>query len=177
MCDIRVDTERLLLLPISYGCMRSLIDGTQTELEKQGFLICDDWISLEVLQYLDIIRALMSKDTAPDGFFTWAVIERDSRVIIGDVGFKGHPNELGVIDIGYGIAACARGKGYATEAVTALLAWAFSQPGARRVSAECLDDNSASIHILKKMGMKEIVRDGSTVFWEVKRDEFVNTSL
>ncbi len=172
--ELRIETKRLLLLPISYQCMTSLLDGTQTELEKQGYLICDDWITLEVLQYLDIIRSFMPPDMPPDGFFTWAIIERGSKLVIGDVGFKGPPNEMGVIDIGYGIAPCARGKGYATEAVLAMMEWAFSQPGVRRISAECLDDNGASIHILQKAGMKEMIRDGNTIFWEIKREAFVH---
>ncbi len=173
MNDLRVQTKRLLLLPISYACMTALLDGTQTELEQQGYLLCDDWITFDVLKYLDIIRSFMSSDEPPDGFFTWAIIEPASGLVIGDVGFKGRPNELGVVDIGYGIAACARGKGFATEAVSAMMSWAFSQPGVRRISAECLDDNAASIHILKKMGMREMLRDDNIIFWEIKREDFV----
>ncbi len=171
--ELKIETKRLLLLPISYGCMTQLLDGTQTELEKQGYLLCDDWITLDVLRYFDIIRSFMSEDQPPNGFYTWAVVERGSGLVIGDVGFKGAPNELGAVDIGYGIAPCAREKGYATEAVLAAMAWAFAQPGVRRISAECLEDNVASIHILKKSGMKELIRDGNVILWEIKRKDFL----
>lgn len=174
MGELKIGTKRLMLLPISYNCMTELLDGTQTELERQGYLLCEDWITLEVLRYFDIIRSFMSPTLPPDGYFTWAVIERGSRLVIGDVGFKGPPNELGAVDIGYGIAPCARGKGYATEAVLAAMAWAFEQPRVRRILAECLQDNAASIHILKKIGMKEMFCEDNEIFFELKREDFVN---
>ncbi len=176
MEDLRVETERLLILPMSYSFMTNLLEGTQTDLELQGYLLCEGWVNMEVLSYVDIIRSLMPPEGTVDGFYTWAVIDKHTGMIIGDIGFKGRPNELGIIDIGYGLAPSARGRHIATEAVLAMLQWAFAQPGVRRVSAECLDDNTASVRILKNMGMREMLRDGNTIFWEVKREQFLQPS-
>lgn len=173
MDELRVETERLLLLPMSYEFMNALLDNRPTELEEQGYTLSEGWINLEVLNYVDILHSLIPEDRVIDGFYTWVIIERQARRIIGDVGFKGRPNELGVVDIGYGLAPAERGKHYATEAVRALLTWVFSQSGVRRVSAECAEDNIASIRILTNMGMQEMMRDGSTIFWELKKDQFV----
>lgn len=173
MTELRVETERLLMLPMSFEFMNALLENRPTELEEQGYTLSEGWINLEVLNYVDILRSLMPKDRVIDGFYTWVIIEKHTRRIIGDVGFKGQPSELGVVDIGYGLAPAERGRHYATEAVRAMLSWVFSQPGIRRVSAECMDDNTPSIRILTKMGMQKMMRDGSTIFWELKKDQFV----
>lgn len=172
MNGLRIETERLLLLPISYDCMGELLEGKPCALEREGFALSDEWVTIELLRYFDILRSFMPPGGTPDGFYTWAIIERAARMVIGDVGFKGPPNELGAMDIGYGIAPASREKGYATEAVTAALRWVFAQPGVRRVSAECVEDNAPSVHILKKTGMREMLRDASTIYWELKNEDF-----
>jgi RimJ/RimL family protein N-acetyltransferase len=57
-------------------------------------------------------------------------------------------------EIGYIFDPAYGGRGYATEAVTALLAYAFDQLGIRRITAGCFADNHASARILEKVGMR-----------------------
>ena len=45
-------------------------------------------------------------------------------------------------------------QGYATEAVGAMVAYAFDQLGIRRITAGCFADNLASARILEKVGMR-----------------------
>ena len=80
----------------------------------------------------------------------WQIATWDGAVI-GDGGFKGAPKN-GEVELGYGIDAPFRGKGYAEEAARALVGWAFSQNGVDLVSAETAPDNAASQHILQKLG-------------------------
>jgi len=58
-------------------------------------------------------------------------------------------------EIGYELSADHWGKGYATEAAGAMLAFAFSQLGIHRASAHCNAGNTASIHVLEKLGMRQ----------------------
>jgi RimJ/RimL family protein N-acetyltransferase len=57
-------------------------------------------------------------------------------------------------EIGYIFDPAYGGKGYATEAVTAMLAYAFERLGLRRVTAGCYADNHPSVRILEKVGMR-----------------------
>ena len=41
--------------------------------------------------------------------------------MIGAAGFQGPPDDTGAVRVGYGLAESARGHGYATEALRALL--------------------------------------------------------
>ena len=77
---------------------------------------------------------------------------------VGSVGFFGPPETAadGVpeAEIGYGLVEDARGRGFATEAVSALVAAAEAE-GAR-VRASVLPDNQPSIRVLAKCGFTEL---------------------
>lgn len=47
-----------------------------------------------------------------------------------------------------------RNKGYATEAVSAVLQWAFDDPAVTAVEAETDSENAASVRVLEKCGFK-----------------------
>lgn len=49
------------------------------------------------------------------------VVRNFNGVINGDIGFKGEPDENKVIEIGYGLLEKYWNKGYATEALGALI--------------------------------------------------------
>jgi len=70
------------------------------------------------------------------------------------------------------VNASYQGRGYATEMAQALVAWALRQPTVRRVTAECLEDNPASIRVLEKSGFVQSGRrkdeEGPLLLWERK---------
>lgn len=55
---------------------------------------------------------------------------------------------------GYVLRESHWGQGYATEALSALVDWALSQPGIYRASASCDVDNPASGRVMEKAGMR-----------------------
>jgi RimJ/RimL family protein N-acetyltransferase len=57
-------------------------------------------------------------------------------------------------ELGYRIRRGAWGFGYATEGARALVAKALEAEGYRRVYAHALDDNTASIHVMEKAGLR-----------------------
>jgi RimJ/RimL family protein N-acetyltransferase len=79
-------------------------------------------------------------------------------VAVGSIGFFGPPQPAAdgtpEVEIGYGLVEDARGLGYATEAVTAMVAAAEGE-GAR-VRASVLPDNQRSIRVLAKCGFTEL---------------------
>jgi RimJ/RimL family protein N-acetyltransferase len=88
----------------------------------------------------------------------------DGRAI-GGIGFKGQP-EGGCVEIGYGLAPSARGRGYAAEAVVALLSVAADH-GLSRVIADTTLDNIASQRTLVRAGFYLIRTDGELNYYEV----------
>ena len=80
----------------------------------------------------------------------WKMILKETNAVIGDLGFKGGPQK-GTVEIGYGLEQDYAGQGLMTEAVEAMLDWAFVQDGIYAVEAETVPDNAASQRILHKM--------------------------
>jgi [ribosomal protein S5]-alanine N-acetyltransferase len=82
-----------------------------------------------------------------------AVIERETGRLIGDAGLYPVEGADGDVEIGYTLARDAWGRGYATEAATALVEHARTTLSATRVVATVDPANAASKHVLEKVGM------------------------
>lgn len=93
------------------------------------------------------------------GFGYWAIIESETGRFVGEAGFADFrrdivPSMKGVPELGYILDPRAHRKGYATEAVRAVLAWGdehFSDP---RTVAMIAPENAASIRVAEKCGYK-----------------------
>ncbi len=100
--------------------------------------------------YREMLQGSIDHPEQREWFAIW-MIESKEGIHIGDLSFKGLGPD-GSAEIGYGISDEFRGKGYATEAVGAAVAWALRQPGVRCVEAETEPRNMASQRVLEKCG-------------------------
>ena len=94
----------------------------------------------------------------PGGWVQLSVQEREGGGLVGDVGLSPADGEPGVIKVGYTIAPAFQGRGYATEAVGTLVAYAFETLGAEVVRAYASVDNAPSIRVAEKVGMRLVER-------------------
>lgn len=83
----------------------------------------------------------------------------DAPTVAGIVGFKGAP-ERGSVEVGYSILPPFRRRGYATEAVAALIELAFAHDEVDRVIAQTMPDLTPSIRVLVRSGF-EFVGEGT----------------
>jgi RimJ/RimL family protein N-acetyltransferase len=81
------------------------------------------------------------------------VIGTVSLAVVDGMGQPGMPPRTEA-DLGYIFDPAYGGHGYATEAVSAMVAYAFDRLGVRRITAGCFADNLASVRILEKVGMR-----------------------
>ncbi len=97
------------------------------------------------------------------GYGYWAVEDKATGRVAGDIGLADFARDIAppldmAPEAGWALASWARGKGYATEAMLAALAWADADlPGLR---AHCMLDanNIASVRVAQKCGFKEFAR-------------------
>jgi len=94
----------------------------------------------------------------PGGWVQFTVEERDGGRLVGDVGISPADGEPGVLKVGYTISPTVQGRGYATEAVRALVDYALETLGADVVRAYASADNLPSIRVAEKAGMRLIER-------------------
>jgi RimJ/RimL family protein N-acetyltransferase len=97
------------------------------------------------------------------GFGYWVVEEKSSGAFVGEVGFADYkrniqPSLKGIPEIGWVLASHAHGKGYATEAVRAALAWGDAHFGAIRTACIIDAPNLPSIRVATKCGYRESTR-------------------
>jgi aminoglycoside 6'-N-acetyltransferase len=125
------------------------------------------------------ILEMAGRQPGEPGWVQFSVIERATGRLIGDVGLSGVAGEPGVVKVGYTIAPAFQGRGYGTEAIRALVAYAFDVLGAEVVRAYADADNTASHRVAEKVGMRLVERfssvdDGqewSGVRYELRREE------
>jgi GNAT superfamily N-acetyltransferase len=96
-----------------------------------------------------------------------AIVKRDNSQIVGSVGFaaclmpfgqlpsfeptRHFTNEIGLF---WALFPEHWGHGYATEAAAAMIAYAFEQLGLRRIVATTEHDNTRSINVMRRLGMR-----------------------
>jgi RimJ/RimL family protein N-acetyltransferase len=126
----------------------------------------------------DTLRAeidLMSRRAPGDrGWVQLSVLERESGRLVGDVGMSPAEGEPGVMKIGYTIEPASQGRGYATEAVAALVDYLFDELGVEIVRMYADADNVASIRVAEKVGMRleeRFHRTSADESWEGVRYE------
>lgn len=92
------------------------------------------------------------------GYGCWAIEERASGRCIGDIGYadfkRGIPMLEGVPEMCWVLAAEAHGKGYASEAVAAALAWGREHFGEHHCACIIAPDNAGSVKVATKAGFQ-----------------------
>jgi ribosomal-protein-alanine N-acetyltransferase len=114
---------------------------------------------------------------APDeiGWWVWLASLRDGGEAVGVCGLGGPPDADGAVTLGYSVYPHVEGRGYATEAAGALVAWAMEQPGVHMVRATVPLGHVASIRVALKLGMVDVGRAvdpeaGAVTVFERARD-------
>jgi [ribosomal protein S5]-alanine N-acetyltransferase len=168
-----IDTVRLQLMPFAPAHLLALIEGTEPFAECFGLPAAEGvrefFVSADVSPaWLAQLRTSATPDPWLHGY---AVVDRESRSVVGSVGFKGPPDEEGMVEIGYGIVPGFQGRGYATEAAEAVVALAFGDGRVTRVRAHTLPTPNASTRVLAKCGFQRLgevedPEDGLVWRWE-----------
>ena len=114
----------------------------------------------------------------PGGWVQLSVELRDSGQLVGDVGLSPDEHDPAIIKVGYTMDPVFQGRGYATEAVRALIDYAFDALGAETVRAFASAENLASIRVAEKVGLRleerfERTYDGET--WQGVRYELARS--
>ena len=133
------------LVPVTPALARAVVDG-----DDLGALPrVPDWPHADTA---DALRPLAEHpdDTGPGTFLVL-----HEGLVVGDCGWFGPPDEDGEVEIGYGLAPSARGKGLGTATVRALVSWVRAQ-GAAHVRAEVLPGNEASLRLLAGLGFEVV---------------------
>lgn len=149
-----VTTARLHLIAPDVEIWRAMLDG-HAGAAVEGYPTEGDLV---------MARLVADGHLAPGEWGPWQVIERETGLLVGGVGFKGAPDDEGVVEIGYGLAPVARGRGLAAEAVAALVEHARSR-GVRAIRAEADAANEPSLGVLERTGFVRVEDSAGVTWW------------
>ena len=151
-----IQSANLNLFSATTDLIKKDIAGREFLAEALGVSVPESWppdlYGQGAMQY-----SLAQLDDAPgqQGWSFWYLATREEpSELAGICGFKGRPDGLGSVEIGYSILACYQRRGFATEAVQRLVGWAFSHHNVNEVCAETLPHLSQSIGVLEKNGFQ-----------------------
>jgi RimJ/RimL family protein N-acetyltransferase len=167
-------TARLRLAPHAPEHLRALIASTESYERSSGlkaagglrdFIVSPD----DSAEWLAALETATETDPWRHGF---ALVHSESGLVIGNAGFTGPPDGHGIVEIAYGIVPEHQGRGYATEAAQALVAYARADARVRTVCAHTLPQTSASTRVLEKCGFRRAGQvnhstDGLIWRWEL----------
>jgi RimJ/RimL family protein N-acetyltransferase len=135
-----ISAGRLVLEPLNERVARAVVSGELSALNR-----AEGW------PHDDTFDATRMSTTMGGSSLVWLV--SSDGYIIGECGTVGDLDEAGAVEIGYGLAAEHRGRGYGNEVVAALSRWLLDQPGVERVVARRVRaDNAPSRRALENAG-------------------------
>lgn len=105
--------------------------------------------------FIDRIKALIEQQ----GWGFWAVELKENHQFIGFVGLHSQPAQFSFspcVEVGWRLNEPYWGKGYATEAANAVLAFAFDQLQLDKVVSFTTVENEKSQAVMRKLKMRKI---------------------
>jgi RimJ/RimL family protein N-acetyltransferase len=157
-----IQTQRLRLVPLSLGDAAALVNGHRPEAARWA----DGYPTDGTFVAAGFIVTAEAQGRVLGPWSTYQMVRLSDGVVLGDCGFLGPPDHHGWVHVGYGVADSAREQGYATEALSGLIAWAKERPEVTRVLADTACTNHASIRVMEGAGMRRAGSDAGIVYFE-----------
>lgn len=144
-----LDTPRLRLRRLAAGDLPVWLDY-RNDPEVARY---QSWESFTPGEGADFIAAqsLLEPGT-PGRWFQFGITVKPDFPLIGDCALHVDPNH--VAEIGFTVSRAGLGKGFAAEAVRAVIRYAFRELGVRRVQAIVDDRNSSAVRLLERLGLQ-----------------------
>ncbi len=158
MIPLITHTPRLLILAASRALLTAELHKPQYFPTLLGAALPTDWppgdYDREAMEYFLEKLTAGGRDAA--GWYNWYALRKAEgdvpRTLVGTGGFTGPPDEAGMVEIGYSIAADWRGQGLGTELVAGLVQQAAATGAVRQLVAHTPPENLISQRVLLANG-------------------------
>ncbi|MCY8512686.1 GNAT family N-acetyltransferase [Bacillus atrophaeus] len=163
---MQLETDRLLLKTLDLNLLEAAAKRDLLGIEALGYKTNGEWPEPDFFEALPFFRELLLKNNGTKGFDSWIIVMKDTKEIVGGIGFLGNPDSNGMIEMGFAINKSHRRKGYCIEAAQTLLKWALDQIEVTSIKARCEIENTASENVLEKLGFKIERNDSEFLYWK-----------
>jgi ribosomal-protein-alanine N-acetyltransferase len=182
MSDTLVHTAHLHLSPLHADALDAMLAGDGERLRRlTGARFLKAAPPPYMAEALPVVRDRLRERPEEMHWWNWLVVERETGEAVGSVAFGGPANVEGAVLVGYAIYSDYEGRGYATEAVKAMVAWAFAQPGVREVRALAPVWNTPALRVAENVGMRPVASEedddvGEVLLYAVTAPAFVGSA-
>ena len=142
-----INTERLILRKIRVSDAEDCYEYSKNPLVTR-YLLWEPHTSIHNTRYC---LSYIERKYKRAEFYDWG-IEYNGK-LIGTAGFTSFDLNNNAAEIGYVLNPAFWGRGFAKEAVLAVIKFGFCQLGLERIYARFIDGNERSQRLLKKCGM------------------------
>ena len=142
-----IDAGELVLRPIGREVAVAVLAGRAPD----GLILAPGYPSQFSLETLRIAADPGSPEA--EGLGPFFMVRKADGAVVGEIGAS-LDAASGTAQVGYTVVEPSWGRGYATQALRALLAGLLADPRVRRVVAETLLDHRASRRVMEKAGMR-----------------------
>jgi [ribosomal protein S5]-alanine N-acetyltransferase len=172
-----VHTARLELTPLDADAIHALLAGDAKRLKQLTGAAFPQPVAPPpyMAEALPVVGTRLRTSPAEAPWWNWLVVRPEDGEAVGSVAFGGKPDAAGAVLIGYAMYPGHEGRGYATEAVKAMVEWAFAQPGVKTVRALAPVWNTPAVHVAEKVGMRPVASDEDDEIGEVLVYELART--
>ena len=143
-------TERLSLRPMHPIDAEDMFDYANRE-DVTRYLLWNPHPNISYTK--DYLRYIQGRYALGD-FYDWAIIDKESRRMIGTCGFTRINTDNNSGEIGYVLHPDFWGKGYACEAARCVIDFGFERLGLHRIEARFMKGNEQSLRVMEKLGMR-----------------------
>jgi RimJ/RimL family protein N-acetyltransferase len=169
--SIVLETERLWIRPLSYNQLREYTELNNRLEQSLGLNSFTRTLPDELKEALEqVILPQVAASDNPLYATLWTIIDKELKLMVGDLCFKGAPNAQGEVEIGYGTYDSFQGRGFMTEAIGAIAQWALKQPEVRAILAETDVNNISSHKTLSKNSFAIYKKVENMIWWRLDKN-------
>jgi RimJ/RimL family protein N-acetyltransferase len=150
---MKIETERLILRPITKKDKKDLIEGIgNIEISKYLLTVPYPYAEKDADWWINHCNEKW-KEESPSSY-EFVIELKSEKKMIGGTGLSHVDEYHGTAELGYWLAAKYHGKGYGSETLKAILDFAFNKLRLRRIEAKVYTHNEPSYKLLEKFGFK-----------------------
>ena len=145
-----IETERLILRRFHFSDLESVFTNWASDEHVQKMYSEPVY---ETIEAAEVMLARYISMYAQDDKYRWAVILKETGECIGQIAYFYVDSKNNFAEIEYCIGAAFQGRGYATEAAKAVIAYGFDRIGLHKVQICTKEINPKSKRVIEKCGL------------------------
>ncbi len=161
-----VSTSRLIIKPLDGNALLAFLNRIRSDhMFSENPVIPNDFDYHEIVNSITIGMLPVLRYNFNPFYTIWEIKRKHRNDFAGLFYFKEQPDVMGKVEIAYFISKELRDKGFASETVSAIVAWSQKEESIRSIIAETLKSNIASIRVLEKNGFYKTHENYSFFYW------------